>query len=317
MTGGTPYLATDSVALAQRFQTILEDLEKSRIKERGVLYAELFPRFLFPALAAAAAGDPAAPHPPAAAALRNHAARPTSDALVAPAGAGGGAGLGGGLHPAAAPARAAGRAGCSSSAWRPACRCRARCCGRRCTTAALVLLVLALARPQAGGRAKLERQRGPRPGGGARLLQVDARPRHLPVAARAGQARARAADGPAGGRPHRPGGLRRRDHELPAHHRLRGGQAVLARPAAGRPAGGRDRHRAGPAGGARPAGAAAAQGARDAQPGHPAAHRRRGHRERAAGGGRGGGPAGGEDLRGRASARARASWCPRWTRTGR
>ena len=50
-TGGTPYLATDSVALAQRFQSILEDLEKSRIKERGILYRELFPRFLFPALA--------------------------------------------------------------------------------------------------------------------------------------------------------------------------------------------------------------------------------------------------------------------------
>jgi hypothetical protein len=52
MTGGTPYLATDSVALARRFQSILEDLEKTRIKERGVLYAELFPRFLFPAAVA-------------------------------------------------------------------------------------------------------------------------------------------------------------------------------------------------------------------------------------------------------------------------
>jgi Ca-activated chloride channel family protein len=50
MTGGTPYLATDSVALARRFQSILEDLERSRLKERGVLYAELFPRFLVPAL---------------------------------------------------------------------------------------------------------------------------------------------------------------------------------------------------------------------------------------------------------------------------
>jgi Ca-activated chloride channel homolog len=50
-TGGTPYLATDSRALAQRFQDILADLEKSRIRDRGVLYAELFPRFLVPALA--------------------------------------------------------------------------------------------------------------------------------------------------------------------------------------------------------------------------------------------------------------------------
>jgi Ca-activated chloride channel homolog len=49
MTGGVPYLATDTRALAQRFQNILEDLEKSRIKERGVLYAELFPKFLLPA----------------------------------------------------------------------------------------------------------------------------------------------------------------------------------------------------------------------------------------------------------------------------
>jgi Ca-activated chloride channel family protein len=50
MTGGTPYLATDTRALQQRFQSILEDLEKSRIKDRGVLYAELYPRFLLPAL---------------------------------------------------------------------------------------------------------------------------------------------------------------------------------------------------------------------------------------------------------------------------
>ena len=50
-TGGTPYLATDSHALAKRFQDILADLEKSRIRDRGVLYAELFPRFLVPAVA--------------------------------------------------------------------------------------------------------------------------------------------------------------------------------------------------------------------------------------------------------------------------
>ncbi len=49
MTGGLPYLASDTRALAQRFQDILGELEKSRIKDRGVLYAELFPRFLLPA----------------------------------------------------------------------------------------------------------------------------------------------------------------------------------------------------------------------------------------------------------------------------
>ncbi|HEY0713312.1 MAG TPA: VWA domain-containing protein [Polyangia bacterium] len=50
-TGGMPYLASDSRALAQRFQDIVDDLEKSRIRDRGVLYAELFPRFLLPAVA--------------------------------------------------------------------------------------------------------------------------------------------------------------------------------------------------------------------------------------------------------------------------
>ncbi len=52
MTGGAPYLATDTRALAQNFQSILEDLEKSRLHDRGVLYGELFPKFLAPAFAA-------------------------------------------------------------------------------------------------------------------------------------------------------------------------------------------------------------------------------------------------------------------------
>ncbi|HVR64509.1 MAG TPA: VWA domain-containing protein [Polyangia bacterium] len=51
ITGGTPYLATDTAALAQRFQNILEDLEKSRLKDRGILYAELYQRFLLVAFA--------------------------------------------------------------------------------------------------------------------------------------------------------------------------------------------------------------------------------------------------------------------------
>ena len=49
MTGGTPYLATDTHALAQRFQNILEDLEKSRVRDRAILYAELYPKVLWPA----------------------------------------------------------------------------------------------------------------------------------------------------------------------------------------------------------------------------------------------------------------------------
>ena len=46
MTDGKPYRATDTQALGERFQKILEDLEKSRIKDRGILYAELYQRFL-------------------------------------------------------------------------------------------------------------------------------------------------------------------------------------------------------------------------------------------------------------------------------
>ncbi|MES1171826.1 MAG: VWA domain-containing protein [Bacteroidota bacterium] len=52
MTGGSPYLATDTQALARNFQSILEDLEKSRLKDRGVMYGELYTRFLWPAFAA-------------------------------------------------------------------------------------------------------------------------------------------------------------------------------------------------------------------------------------------------------------------------
>jgi Ca-activated chloride channel family protein len=52
MTGGAPYLATDTQALARNFQSILEDLEKSRLRDRAILYGELFPKFLWPAFAA-------------------------------------------------------------------------------------------------------------------------------------------------------------------------------------------------------------------------------------------------------------------------
>ena len=51
MTGGTPYLATDTRALAERFQKILEDLQKSRIRDRGTLYTELYRPFALAALA--------------------------------------------------------------------------------------------------------------------------------------------------------------------------------------------------------------------------------------------------------------------------
>ncbi len=51
MTGGTPYLATDTRALHERFQKILEELQKSRIHDRGTLYRELYRRFLLAAFA--------------------------------------------------------------------------------------------------------------------------------------------------------------------------------------------------------------------------------------------------------------------------
>src|SRR5262249_19510191 len=49
MTGGTPYLATDRPALEQRFHQILEELDKSALRDRGTVYAEVYPRFLWPA----------------------------------------------------------------------------------------------------------------------------------------------------------------------------------------------------------------------------------------------------------------------------
>lgn len=50
-TGGMPYLATDVVALQQRFQAILEDLDRSKIKSQRPHYAHLYPMFVTPALA--------------------------------------------------------------------------------------------------------------------------------------------------------------------------------------------------------------------------------------------------------------------------
>ena len=44
-TGGVPYLATDTDALQKRFQAILEDLDRSRLKSQTPHYAELYPIF--------------------------------------------------------------------------------------------------------------------------------------------------------------------------------------------------------------------------------------------------------------------------------
>jgi Ca-activated chloride channel homolog len=49
-TGGVPYLATDKIALQQRFQAILEDLDRSRLKAQTPHYAELYPLLVTPAL---------------------------------------------------------------------------------------------------------------------------------------------------------------------------------------------------------------------------------------------------------------------------
>jgi Ca-activated chloride channel homolog len=55
MTGGTPYLASDSLALRDRFQKILAELKRAPIHDRGLLYAELYRRFLLVAFALLAA----------------------------------------------------------------------------------------------------------------------------------------------------------------------------------------------------------------------------------------------------------------------
>jgi Ca-activated chloride channel family protein len=49
-TGGQFYTAQDRKSLEDSFHSILDALEKTRISDVGVVYAETFPRFLFPAL---------------------------------------------------------------------------------------------------------------------------------------------------------------------------------------------------------------------------------------------------------------------------
>jgi lipopolysaccharide export LptBFGC system permease protein LptF len=50
-TGGTPYLASDSGALRDRFQKILAELKRAPIHDRGLLYAELYRPFALVAFA--------------------------------------------------------------------------------------------------------------------------------------------------------------------------------------------------------------------------------------------------------------------------
>jgi Ca-activated chloride channel family protein len=50
-TGGMPFLATDNEALEKRFQAILEDLDRSKLKAQTPHYAELYPTLIAPALA--------------------------------------------------------------------------------------------------------------------------------------------------------------------------------------------------------------------------------------------------------------------------
>jgi Ca-activated chloride channel family protein len=51
VTGGSPYLATDTQALETRFHQILEELERSKLKDAAVARTPLYPWFLWPALA--------------------------------------------------------------------------------------------------------------------------------------------------------------------------------------------------------------------------------------------------------------------------
>ncbi len=50
-TGGMPYLATDTEALEKRFQAILEDLDRSKLKAQTPHYADLYPILIVPAAA--------------------------------------------------------------------------------------------------------------------------------------------------------------------------------------------------------------------------------------------------------------------------
>jgi Ca-activated chloride channel family protein len=50
-TGGTPYLASDSGALRDRFQKIIAELRRAPIHDRGLLYAELYRPFALVAFA--------------------------------------------------------------------------------------------------------------------------------------------------------------------------------------------------------------------------------------------------------------------------
>src|SRR6185312_492546 len=49
-TGGMPFLATDAESLEKRFQAILEDLDRSKLKAQTPHYAELYPMLIAPAL---------------------------------------------------------------------------------------------------------------------------------------------------------------------------------------------------------------------------------------------------------------------------
>ena len=49
-TGGTPFLATDTQSLEKRFQAIIEELDRSKLRAQTPHYAELYPVLIVPAL---------------------------------------------------------------------------------------------------------------------------------------------------------------------------------------------------------------------------------------------------------------------------
>jgi len=49
MSGGSPYLATDTQALQTRFHQVLEELERSKLKDASIAKTPLAPYFLWPA----------------------------------------------------------------------------------------------------------------------------------------------------------------------------------------------------------------------------------------------------------------------------
>ena len=246
MTGGTPYLATDTRALARALPEHPRGSgEVAHPRPRHAL------RRALPALPAGRRSRcslleiVAAPHPLAAVALTMRFANPHA-ALAAPGRPGGGARLRAGVRLAAARCWRAWATRRWSRAWRPSVSVPRKVVRAALVVTALALLALALARPQAGGRARARRkQRGldlvVALDFSRSMLAKDVYPSRLERAKRELEQLLDRLGGDRVGLVAFAG----ETPDLPADHRLRGGEAVLARPRPLGHAGGRHRDRAG------------------------------------------------------------------------